>query len=193
MPAPRSRPRPGLGLFQGANQAYLFVVPEASSQKALTAEEAYFVFGFGAAGMAAALDRRDAVFHPHHHQEHPGGAGREHPGAGCQVEGRELDQSTEVVNGVASSVSPEKTIGILGAEIYENSRDKLNALAFQAYKQTQAYYPDSTAAARDKRNLRDGHYTPWSPTVYMTKVGGDGVPVNAAGQAAARPHPGRGR
>ena len=54
--------------------------------------------------------------------------------------GSSLDQSTEVVNGVASSVSPENTIGILGAEIYENSRDKLNALAFQAYKQRQGVH-----------------------------------------------------
>jgi hypothetical protein len=92
--------------------------------------------------------------------------------------GQKLDQSADVLNAVASSVMPEKTIGILGAEIYETARDRLNALAFQAYKQSKAYYPDSTAAARDKRNLRDGHYTTWSPTVYMTKVGSDGAPAN---------------
>jgi len=172
-PAPAS-----IGLFQGANQAYLFVVPEASSQKALTAEEAYFVFGFGAAGMAQPWTDEMLYFIRTTTKSTLVALAANIAVPAAKWKGRRLDQSTEVVNGVASSVNPEKTIGILGAEIYETGRDKLNALAFQAYKQTKAYYPDSTAAARDKRNMRDGHYTTWSPTVYMTKVGSDGMPTN---------------
>src|SRR5262249_34651236 len=36
--------------------------------------------------------------------------------------------------------------------------------------------PDSTASSRDKQNVRDGHYTLWSPTVYITKVDNGGKP-----------------
>ncbi|TKD11942.1 hypothetical protein [Polyangium fumosum] len=45
-----SPPPVGIGLFQGPVQPYVFIVPEANSQRAITAEEAYFVFGFGAQG-----------------------------------------------------------------------------------------------------------------------------------------------
>ena len=51
MEACNDQPAPaGIGAFEGPVQPYVFVVPAASSQTALTAEEAYFVFGFGAAG-----------------------------------------------------------------------------------------------------------------------------------------------
>src|SRR5262249_11387985 len=36
-----------LGLIQGPVQAYTFVVPKASDQTAIWAEEGYYVFGFG--------------------------------------------------------------------------------------------------------------------------------------------------
>src|SRR5262249_30232511 len=42
----------GIGSFQGPVQPYVFVVPKASTEQSITAEQAYFVFGFGAAGMA---------------------------------------------------------------------------------------------------------------------------------------------
>src|SRR6185295_1389746 len=58
------------------------------------------------------------------------------------------------------------------------NRATLTSLAFQTYHQSYAYYPDSTSTAHDKKNVRDGHYVPWSPTVWLTKVDGSGVPVN---------------
>ena len=39
--------------------------------------------------------------------------------------------------------------------------------------------PDSSVASFDKRNLRDGHYTPWAPTVYITAVDGTNTPTSA--------------
>lgn len=91
--------------------------------------------------------------------------------------GMRWDKSTEVVTALKNSTDPEKTIGILGAEILDQNRDTLRALAFQAYRQEYAYYPDSTPTSFDKQTTRDGHYTPWSPTVYMTPSM-NGVPVN---------------
>src|SRR5262245_28176553 len=44
-------PPSGIGEFIGPIQAYLFVVPEASTQVAITAREAYFVFGCAMGGM----------------------------------------------------------------------------------------------------------------------------------------------
>jgi hypothetical protein len=86
--------------------------------------------------------------------------------------------SSAVVNAVATSTSPEKTIGILGAEVYDQNRSTLTALAFRTFQQHHAYYPDSTSGKRDKQNLRDGHYVIWSPTVYLGPVDGMGVLTN---------------
>jgi hypothetical protein len=153
----------GLAAFTGPVQPYLFIVPEASTQDAITAEEAYFVFGFGAAGMAEPWTDESFYFI------------------------RTTTKSTllsiaanigEVLNAVATSVEPERTIGIMGAEIYDGNRDVVNALAFRAFGQRYAYFPDSTRSSFDKKNVRDGHYTIWSPTVYIAPVDAQGQPVN---------------
>jgi hypothetical protein len=62
-----------------------------------------------------------------------------------------------------------QAIGILGDEVYDTARNQVNVLAFQdtIHGQTAAYYPDSTTTSFDKQNIRDGHYTMWSPDVYM--------------------------
>jgi len=174
-----SAPPAGIGLFQGPVQPYVFVVPKASSQKAITAEEAYFVFGFGAAGQVDPWTDETLYFirTPTKSTLLTMAAAIGVPGG--KWKGVMLDKSSEVLNGVATSPNPEKTIGILGAEIYDANRDKVTTLAFQAYKQKHAYYPDSTATSFDKRNVRDGHYTIWSPTVYLAKVDAQGIPQNA--------------
>jgi hypothetical protein len=171
-------PPAGIALFQGPVQPYLFVVPEASTETALTSEEAYFVFGFGDQGQAKPWIDENFMFIRTSTKSTllTLAAAIEVPADNWQ--GIRYDKSSEVLNAVVTSTSPAKTIGILGAEIYDLHRDTVNSLAFRAYGQRYAYYPDSTATAFDKRNVRDGHYTPWSPTVYITKVDTAGVPIN---------------
>jgi hypothetical protein len=81
---------------------------------------------------------------------------------------------------VGASTS-NQAIGILGDEVFDAHRSAgVDVLAFAAFAQNQAYYPDSTTTSFDKQNIRDGHYTLWSPTVYITAVDAMGVPSNAA-------------
>ena len=84
-----------------------------------------------------------------------------------------------VVGALQGAVAPEKAIGLLGAEVYDANRTTLKSLAFRAKGQYAAYYPDSTPTATDKKNLRDGHYTVWSPTIWMDTTDTAGTPVNA--------------
>lgn len=171
-------PPAGIRLFQGPVQGYGFITPKHSSQRAITAEEAYFAFGFGASGMAAPWTNESLFFIRTVTKSTlltlaatirvPAQAWR----------GQRFDKSSEVQSAVLASPSPEQTIGILGVELFDKSRDKLNLLAYRAYGQRYAYYPDSTSTAFDKRNIRDGHYVPWSPTVWLTKVDQNGVPLD---------------
>jgi hypothetical protein len=169
----------GLGVFQGPIQGYVFVTPKASSQTAITAEEAYFVFGFGALGQALPWIDEAFMFIRTVTKSTLLSMAAAIGVPAAKWKGVRYDKSTEVLNAVASSTDPEKTIGILGVEIYDVNRATVSTLAYRAYQQDFAYYPDSTSTSLDKQNIRDGHYTVWSPTVYLTKVDGGGVPTNA--------------
>lgn len=169
----------GIGSFTGPVQPYVFVVPTASSQTAITAEEAYFVFGFGNAGQAAPWTDEAFYFIRTTTKSTLLALAANIRVPGAKWKGTKLDRSSEVVMGVNMSTSPEKTIGILGAEIYDKNRATMKALAFRTFGQKYAYYPDSSPTLHDKRPTREGQYVPWSPTVYLTRVGAGGVAADS--------------
>jgi hypothetical protein len=174
----QSPPSP-IGLITGPIQGYGFLTPKASTQTAITAEEAYFAFGFGSLGgitpwndetyyqirpptKSTIVSLADTIRLPP-----------------TKWRGNPWDKSTDLLNAVATATVPEQTIGIIGVEVYDQNRAKTNLLAYRAYQQRYAYYPDSTSTSFDKRNLRDGHYVPWSPTVYLAAVDSHNAPTNA--------------
>jgi hypothetical protein len=169
-----------VGAFQGPIQAYVFAVPMASSQTGISAEEAYMTFGFGGVTYQI-MPWIDALFmfiRPITKSTLVSMAfniGVPPP----KWKGVSESASSDVVNALVNSTSPEKSIGILGAEVYDANRSTLKALAYRAYKQFYGYWPDSTPTATDKQNLRDGHYTIWSPTIYLAKIDTSGNPTGA--------------
>jgi hypothetical protein len=174
-------PGSGLALVKGPIQAYTFVVPTASDQHAIWAEEAYYAFGFGNANLLLPWNDQELMF-----IRPPSKSTLVATAANILVppndwHGVPENASEDVVTAVATSPTPEPTIGILGSEVYDADRSAgIKTLAFRTFGQTHAYYPDSTSTAFDKQNLRDGHYTLWSPTVYITPVDATGAPVNPA-------------
>lgn len=169
----------GIGLFQGAIQPYVFIVPKSSTQVAITAEQAYFVFGFGASDQVTPWNDPAFMFtRPATKSTLVSMAANIHVPPN-KWQGTPLSASSDVLNAVATSLtSPQKTIGIMGAEVYDQNRSLVSSLAFRAFQQRHAYYPDSTAASRDKQNLRDGHYLIWSPTVYFGPTDSTGMLTN---------------
>lgn len=163
------------------NQPYVFAVPrQNNNQTAITAAEAFFVFGYAdGAGMAPPWDSDAFKFiRPDDKSTLVAMAANIRVPVG-KWHGSPQAASSGVVNMLVAATAsmPEKAIGILGAEIYDRNRTTLKALAFEAFGQTRAYWPDSTATATDKRSMRDGHYGIWSPTVYLArKVAGTGQP-----------------
>jgi hypothetical protein len=174
----KNAPPAGTALITGPIQGYGLIVPKVgSTQNAMTAEEGYFVFGFGAAGQVDPWTNDDNIF------TRPGTKSTALTLAALmgidpitKLKGKPLDGSKDVLAAVIGSAVPDKAIGLMGTEIFDANRDKVNLLAFQGFKQRYAYYPDSTSTSFDKRNLRDGHYLPWSPTVYIAAVDGEGHP-----------------
>lgn len=171
-------PPAGLGLITGPNQGYAFIVPKASDQVAITAEEGYFVFGFGSQGGVAPWLDESYYFTRTTSKSTLLTLAASIGVDKSKVKGQAQDASSSVLNLVATSPVPEKTIGMMGTEIYDANRSEVNELAFRAFKQNYAFFPDSSPTAFDKKNLRDGHYIPWSPTVYITAVDSGNVPTN---------------
>jgi hypothetical protein len=167
-------PTATVGQFFGPIGGYGFAIPKASSQVAMTAEEGFFVFGYGTAGKITPWNDENYMFARTSTKSTALTLGSViHVPAG-KLKGLLYDQSSQVLDSVATSTDPEKTIGLLGTEIYDANRDKVNLLAFRAFEQKYAYFPDSTATSFDKKNLRDGHYIPWAPTVYIAPTDGSG-------------------
>jgi len=168
-----------VALTTGPAQAYVLAVPEMSTQTAITYEEAYFVFGFGMAGMIAPWGDETQLFIRTTTKSTLLAWAANISVPAAQWKGVRFDGSPMVVSALETATGDnlEKAIGILGAEVYDGKRSTLDALAFRARGQYAAYYPDSTSESRDKKNVRDGHYTVWSPTIWMDNVTG-GVPNN---------------
>ena len=66
---------------------------------------------------------------------------------------------------------------LFDTNIVGNVPTSLNVLAYQHYGQSCGYYPDSSPSAKDKVNVRDGHYAIWGPLHIMSRTVG-GYPVN---------------
>jgi hypothetical protein len=193
-----SAPPAGIGSFIGPIQAYTFIVPTAefASQTSISAQEAYYAFGDGANNPVTSGGNAEWNV-PEQFYLRPatkstlvatalniGLTAKEMTLVGADggtTDGRQLlATSTLVLTGVETATSMQ-AIGILGDEIFDANRGKgVDVLAFEAFGQNQAYYPDSTTTSFDKQNIRDGHYTLWSPTVYIAPVNGSGVPSDPA-------------
>lgn len=153
----------------GPVEAMLYVVTKASLQKAITAEEAFFVFSYGAQGQAKPwiTEANYAV--------RSFGSGTQQILAhnigvpAGRVKGK--DQSGPGVAAAMLTLSPaESAIGMLAAADYDQHRDTLTSLAFQAFGQFGAVYADSTNTSFDKRNVRDGHYVNWGYLHMITRL-----------------------
>jgi ABC-type phosphate transport system substrate-binding protein len=73
-------------------------------------------------------------------------------------------------------------VGILSTDFADTVRGKLRILAFQDSGQLSGYYPDSSVNTRDKRNVRDGHYSIWGPVHFFAQVT-SGIPNSNAAAA----------
>jgi hypothetical protein len=191
-------PPSGIGQFNGPIQAYTFIVPSAefASETAISAAEAYYAFGDGAnnpvtyGGNKEWNDPTQFFLRPATKSTlvatalNIGLTAAEMTLAtadGGTTDGRHLESASTQVLTAVETATGSQTIGILGDEVFDANRGKgVDVLAFSAFNETGAYYPDSTTGSFDKQNIRDGHYTLWSPTVYIAPVDGSGVPTNPA-------------
>src|SRR5262249_1922015 len=144
--------------FQGPVQSMTFVVPRSSSQDAISAEAAYYVFGFGADSGVDPWTDESLLFR----RSASSGTQRMIAAAiGVDAnnwKGTQGASSADVRQQViaAGNGNAESALGILAADEADENRATLNVLAYQHYGQSCAFYPDRDASSNEKQNVRDG-------------------------------------
>ncbi|HXU06928.1 MAG TPA: hypothetical protein VN903_38510, partial [Polyangia bacterium] len=181
----------------GPVQAMTFVTHRSSTEKSISAEAAYYVYGFGMNAQVqvppwtyeASIFRRDAL---------SGTQAMIAAAIGVPADrwkGTATTSSGDLVTRLGMVNFPDQAIGILSAEVAQENRTTVKALAFQNFGQSCALFPDTTESANDKANVRSGQYPIWGPLHLFTRVNTAGYPTNAkAGEvigylAGTRPAP----
>jgi len=181
---------PHIADFLGPIQPMVFVVPKASSQQSLSAAAAYMIFGFGADSGVAPWTNPASIY-----RRNKASAVQALLGVAIDVpiaRWAGVDAATvqssvtagltgaaAVIHSLELDPNPEQAIGILAdTNIDDLTASHLRVLAYQDHEQSCGFYPDSTSAAHDKANVRDGHYSLWGPLHFFTYVDDRGVPQN---------------
>jgi hypothetical protein len=176
----------------GPIQTMAFVVSANSSCSEISAQAAYFVFGFGKDGGVLDATAARPLWNDENYLLQRSASsgtqamisaaigvpaalwkGKAHSSSG--------DVAADLQSAAATQDTADKAIGILAADYIDskNLRAQIRILAYQDSNQPCSFYPDSTATARDKRNVRDGHYPIWSPLHILYKADSSGNPANS--------------
>lgn len=169
----------GIGEWSGPITSWSLIVPSDSSQTSISAEAVYFIYGFGAALGQVAPWVVDAELYSRNATSAALIAIALAAGIPpTKFKGADVGSNQMMISSLSMSTNPEAALGFVSTEVADLSRDAVRTLAFQATDQTCAYWPDSSATAFDKRNVRDGHYYLWSPYRFYAPVDGGGAFVN---------------
>ncbi len=185
----------GIGDFKGPVGTVNLIVPQQSSQNAISTDAVHFVFGFGDASgvepwvddsyvvrrnatsavqlyLAAAADLPDA-FNPNVGVDAKTNANSINWTAAGGVR-PEAEASAAVLRPAVTVPNYEATIGFVSGEQADNNRDKVRTLAYQHRGQECAYWPDSSATAFDKINVRRGLYYLWGDVHFYAPIESNG-------------------
>jgi ABC-type phosphate transport system substrate-binding protein len=181
----------------GPIQTMTFAVPVNSPYSEISAEAAYFAFGFGAAGGVRDASGNVGIWDDENYLFKRSATSGTQAMLAAAIgvpaglwKGKAHQASSNVAASIQAAAQKQETanaaLGILAADYIDtkNLRAQIRVLAFQDTAQHCAVFPDSSSTARDKLNVRDGHYPIWGPMHLLLRVDGQGKPLNASNRQA---------
>jgi hypothetical protein len=159
----------------GPIQAMTLVVPSKSTQKVLSREAAYLVYGFGSGSEVAPFTDEARILQ----RDNKSGTKRMIAPAidvpydrwkGKVLSGTSVMKAELLAANNEGGSAADATIGILDVTNDDDAKDYLKILAFQGEGQTCGFWPDSEPDSEDKKNVRDGHYVIWGPLHFFVKA-----------------------
>jgi hypothetical protein len=196
---------PGYTEIHGPWQAMMFVQPiSATAPAGITAEQAYWVLGFGPNGGDVSpwnQSNENQTTNPGNFlfiRSNSSGTqgmitafvyqGYENY-AGSWIGWNALGTGA-VVSGVGgfTGTGTNSVLGIVALDAYGQNRAlstgaTLQELPFRAYGQSMAWYTDSSATANDRKNVRDGHYQMTGPVHFVAATTDGTTPTNPEAKA----------
>lgn len=164
----------GVGDFEGPVSTTNFIVPVQSSQNVISAEAAYFVFGFGDQGRAEPWIDNNLIIRRNDTSAVQLYVALASGVPAAKFKGIDAMTNANSIKFVAEATNKEAAIGFVSGENADDNRDTVRTLAYQHKGQTCGYWPDSTPSKFDKRNVRNGQYYLWGPTHLFAKVDASG-------------------
>jgi hypothetical protein len=170
-----------IGDFEGPIGTVNIIVPKNSSQNSISASALHFVFGFGDdSGVEPWTDERFIIRRNENSavQLYIAKAASLPP---ANFAGWDAATNGNSVNYVANATSGDtpaphgefdQAIGFVSGENAEKNRMTIRTLAYQHEGQDCAYWPDSSATAFDKINVRRGQYYLWGTAHFYAAVSG---------------------
>jgi hypothetical protein len=181
----------------GPIQTMTFAVPSNSAYAEISAQAAYFAFGFGANGGLRDATGDVAIWNDEQYLFKRSATSGTQAMLAAAIgvpaglwKGKSHKSSADVAAAIQAAGQNQETanaaLGILAADYIDtnNLRAQIRVLAFQDTEQHCAVFPDSSSTAKDKRNVRDGHYPVWGPLHLLLRVDGQGKPLNGANRQA---------
>jgi hypothetical protein len=181
----------------GPIQTMTFAVPTNSPYSEISAQAAYFVAGFGANGGVLDPTHSKLIWDDENYIfQRSASSGTQAmissaigvpPGSWKGKPHKTSDDvAADLEAAAADDTKAAAAIGIIAADYIDtkNLRAQIRVLAYQDTRGPCAVYPDSTASAHDKENVRDGHYPIWGPLHLLYKVDQSGNPVNDTNRQA---------
>ena len=163
----------------GPVQAMTFAAHKASIERAISAEAAYYIYGFGAQSAVPPWTFDGLIFR----RDAQSGTQRMIAAAiGVPPErwkGTATSSSGDLVMRLGTVNFPDSSIGILSAEVAQDNRGTVRILAYQHFGQSCAVFPDRDEQSNDKSNVRNGLYPIWGPLHFFIQINASGYPTNA--------------
>ena len=171
-------------------QTLNFIVDKDSSQKSISAEALYYLYGLGAeaAGIEPWTDPTHIVLRSTGSFVHqfaavavfgdPARVYFDHPTTGGS--GVAVQTQQEGINALLAigETSPESPLFYVSSSAADANRASVRTLAYQHFGQSCGYWPDSSESALDKLNVRTGKYQFWTPGHFYVRLDGSGNAAN---------------
>jgi hypothetical protein len=170
-----------VGDYEGPISGFSLIVPNASSEYAISAEAIYYLYGFGAGTghdvapwtNPAAIGTRTTTSAAGLLLAKAAGIPLSRPLAYLPANDVKTNQGAVdfiTATSPAAVANPSSALAFCSTETADANRAKVRTLAFKASGQDCAHFPDSTATSSDKKNLREGRYFLWNAHHFFARL-----------------------
>ncbi len=157
----------------GPVQTMGFVVPASSDETVISADAAYFVYGFGSDSGVEPWTDESAILQRNSQSGTQSLIGKVIGVPPAKFHGVMNQASSDMVEALKAlghdATLAKRGLGILNAADAELQRAQISWLPFQEAGKTCGYYPDASRTGVDKQNVRDGKYPIWGPLHLLSR------------------------